>query len=555
MKKAGGDKFYNVIAIFPLLLFFLFFLLPLFLVLSKAFTVNNQFSLNNLTSILSSEYTYRILRFTVIQSLLSAAFSIIIAFPGAYYFSNYKSRIKKIVLSLSTLCFTLPSILVVLSFVIFYGNAGFFNSLLKTLFNSENIKLKILYTFKAIILAHAFLNVPVALSLITDYYSNLNKNAEKAAALLGAKQIRIFFTITLPRLLPAFLSAFLLIFLFCFSSFAIILVLGGGPEFTTIEVEIYRQAKISLNFEKASSFAVISLLCNFTIVIFTTISSKKLTYEEEKNKVEIKKLENKPLQIVFFVYFSLLFLFVLAPLLFIIFRSFISTSARTGTVFTINQYLMLFGKIRASSSLSLSTSAIINSLLIATCTAVLSTLFAIFISLFIANKKNKTLDIILMLPLSVSSVIIGLGFLIIKSLIPYYSDFLGYILVIIAHIILTLPFAIKTILPGRLSLDTNFLNCAYTLGDSKLNAAIKLEIPQIASSVFKAFAFTFALSMGEVNATIILAEGKLITLPVLLYRLIGAYNFQGACALGTLLITVTFTIFILSMLFDRENKK
>lgn len=555
MTRTGEVKFYHRMAIFPIILFSLFFLLPLFATLSKAFILDNKFSLENLKAVITSKYTLQILSFTILQALISALISILIAFPGAYYFSNYKARGKRLILSLSSLCFTLPSILVVLGFVIFYGNSGLINSILKALFNLENPPLKILYTFKAIIMAHAFLNIPIALSLITDYYSSLPRSVEKVAATLGASPIKIFFTINFPRLIPILLSAFLLIFLFCFSSFAIILVLGGGPQFTTIEVEIYRQAKISLNYNNAASFALLSLFFNLIILTLSSLVSTRINTKEERKQEVLPKNKKKVSKVLFTIYFTLFILSILGPLLAIVYRSFISTSAKVGIGFSLNQYQMLLGNIRATGGLGPAIDAIRNSLIIAVLTAFISSTFALFIVLYIANKKKGRLDIILMLPMAVSSVIIGLGFLIIKSVIPYHSTLLGYTLVIIAHVIITLPFAIKTILPSRLSLNTNFLNSAYTIGASPLRACLTLEIPQLLPSLSKAFIFTFALSMGEVNATLLLTEGKIITLPVLLYRLIGSYNFQGACALGTLLIAITFIIFFITLLYDKRNKK
>jgi thiamine transport system permease protein len=64
--------------------------------------------------------------------------------------------------------------------------------------------------------------------------------------------------------------------------------------------------------------------------------------------------------------------------------------------------------------------------------------------------------------------------------------------------------------------------------------------------MFTGAIFAFALSMGEFNATLTLANSSIITLPVVMYRLIGSYNFQGACALGTILIAVSVLVFIVS---------
>ncbi|MGN0907323.1 MAG: ABC transporter permease, partial [Bullifex sp.] len=265
---------YRITSLIPRMILILAFLVPLFFSLSKAFFPEGVFTLSLVKEAFTSEYNMRLLTFTVKESLYSAILSVLIALPGAYFYSNYTFRGKKLILSLSQLCFVLPSILVVLGFVIFYGNNGFLNRMLMSLLNSDTPVVKILYSFKAIILAHAFLNFPVALSLLTGYWSSLSKTPENAAATLGAGKLRIFFTITLGRILPVLLSAALLIFLYCFTSFSIILVLGGGPEYTTLEVEIYRTNNIMGQSAKASSLALYALFFNMILVLIYTLLSK-----------------------------------------------------------------------------------------------------------------------------------------------------------------------------------------------------------------------------------------------------------------------------------------
>ncbi len=181
--------------------------------------------------------------FTLLQATLSTLASLAVALPGAYLIATYSFKGKRMILALSAIPFVIPSILVVLGFVIFFfGNNGFLNRALMTLFQLEEPPLKILYSFPAIILAHTFYNFPIIMSLVSSYWEHMDENCEAASWTLGANKVRTFFSITLPRLIPAIVSSASLVFLFCFNSFAIILVLGGGPQFTTMEVEIYRQA-------------------------------------------------------------------------------------------------------------------------------------------------------------------------------------------------------------------------------------------------------------------------------------------------------------------------
>ena len=81
---------------------------------------------------------------------------------------------------------------------------------------------------------------------------------------------------------------------------------------------------------------------------------------------------------------------------------------------------------------------------------------------------------------------------------------------------------------------------------------MRTERPLLKSYRRKAFIFAFALSLGEVNATLALAGGRITTLPILIYRLIGSYNYQGASALGSVLLILAFIVFIMG---ERIGKK
>jgi thiamine transport system permease protein len=66
-------------------------------------------------------------------------------------------------------------------------------------------------------------------------------------------------------------------------------------------------------------------------------------------------------------------------------------------------------------------------------------------------------------------------------------------------------------------------------------------------------AFAFAISMGEINATLVLADSSMVTIPIVMYRLIGSYNFAGACALGTLLIAICAVVFAFTESMKRSS--
>lgn len=545
-----GSSYYRNLAILPIVTLIILFLLPLLSTLSSAFFTEEGFSLSRVEDVFTDPYSYHLLFFTLKQALLSAIISLLIAAIPAAILSSYSVPGRSLILSLANLCFILPSILVVLGFVIFYGNSGVLNTLLMEILDLEEPPLRILYSLKAILLAHAYLNFPVALSLITERWSGLSDTQEKAARLMGAGRFRLFFTVTLSRILPAIISSFILIFLFCFTSFSIILVLGGGPVFSTLEVEIYRLNNISGDSSGSAALAIFSLLVNFLILIIYLFVEKKSGRREKRMSRRLRRPEGALMKTFVFLIMLLLMIFILSPLISIVVRSFISTSRRSGTGFTLISYGELFGIIPSRGSLTSAFPALLNSLFIALTSATLSVILGLGISLYAARCRSNLVNLLAMLPMAVSSVTVGLGYFLIRVRLGSRSMALSYLLIILTHLVMTLPFATRTLVPAARSLDEKVLSAAKTLGSSDGRASLTVEIPALRGAIVKAYIFSFSLSMGEVNATLTLSDGRIPTLPILLYRLINSYNYQGACTIGTILILTSFAVFFISQAFE-----
>ena len=114
-----------------------------------------------------------------------------------------------------------------------------------------------------------------------------------------------------------------------------------------------------------------------------------------------------------------------------------------------------------------------------------------------------------------------------------------------------MPFAIRTMMPGAKRIPERLEYASMSLGKSQYCTYRKIDRPMLSPYRRRAFAFAFALSMGEVNATMALAEGKVTTLPILIYKMINQYNYQGASALALLLLILAITVFSIG---EREEK-
>ena len=539
------------------------FYIPLSLVFKSALFPGegpwgNGFSLKNMADILSSSYNRRIILFTVFQASASTIFAILLGLPGAWLLAAKNFPGKKLLKAVSSVPFVLPSILVVLGFVIFFGNNGYLNRLIMGVTGLEKPPLKILYSMKAIILAHGFYNFPIVIRLVSSLWEKLDPSLANAAMSMGAGRVRLFFTVTLPQIIPAILASAALIFVFCFTSFAIILVLGGGPAYTTLEVEIYRQVRISLNMEAAAALSLTGILISLIFVYINVHFQSSLNYYENIGNAnhfrEKRKKNGKILKPGIVMYILLITVLVAAPVISVIIKSFIiPNSLGRGFNLSSSAYSDIFKKSTISYGITI-IEAIGNSISYAFYTVILSILIGTLVSYVLKGRKKLAgiLDTLFMLPVSVSSVILGLAYLKVMNYLegPFRSS---PVLIILAHTVIAFPFVTRAVKPVMDKIKPELIHAALSLGETPVRVFITIELPLIKSAIFAGAAFAFAISIGEMNATILLASESTLTIPIMMYRLIGSYNFIAACALGTLLIIITSLSFILMDYFGSET--
>ncbi len=519
------NRFYFFLALPSLLITALIFIFPLVSVFTKCLSDKEE-----LTAVFTSKYTLSLLLFTVREALLSALLSTLLALPFALFFSRYTFPGRRFVLTLSDTAFVLPSVIVVLAFVIWYGNNGILNTLLGTLTNGR-IKVKILYSFGAIILAHVYLNFPLAFSFLTGSFINAGDREENAALSLGVSRRKVFFTITLGKIKGSILSIILLIFLFCFPSFLIVMTLGGSPKYYTLEAEIYRRAYVEGNLASSSSLALFSFIFTAILIVLTSYGRKEKKIKRIKKS--LKKAEGKT-RIIAVVLSLLILLFILPPLFGILYRSFFNKDG----VFSLSGWEAIISDRTVRK-------AVLSSLLIALISSYIVTEAATALSISSVRRKTRLPSFLSSLPMAAGSVTLGLGLSFLASTLKA-GDILSFIFTLLAHTTVILPFAIRTILPGAEKLSDYLYSSALSLSPGKMRCYRKVEKPMLKSVTRRSFAFSFALSLGETNATLALGGGKITTLPILIYKMIGMYNYSGAAALSVVLLTLSLIVFALS---------
>ena len=260
----------------PLLFFALFYFYPLAAILRLGLWSEGRLDTAALGELFRSAYFLRVLWFTVWQAVVSTLLTLALALPGAYVLARFRFRGQTLIRAVATLPFVLPTVVVAAAFVALVGPTGVLNVWLMRLLALDAPPIRLSQTVWIILLAHVFYNYSVALRLLSAYWQNLPPSLSQAAQMLGASPARAFLTVTLPLLRPALLAAAALVFTFTFTSFGVIVVLGG-PHFATLEVEIYRQAVNLFNLPVAAALSLWQILFTFILMAGYTRTQLRVT--------------------------------------------------------------------------------------------------------------------------------------------------------------------------------------------------------------------------------------------------------------------------------------
>ncbi|HSM25651.1 MAG TPA: iron ABC transporter permease [Anaerolineaceae bacterium] len=502
----------------------------------------------------------RPLIFTFWQAILSTFLTIVVGFPAAYIFARYKFWGKSIFRLLTTLPFIMPTIVVAAGFNALLGANGWLNLFLQNFFSLDQPPIRIINTLGAILLAHVFYNSTVFIRVVGGALEQLDPKYEFAARTLGASTTKVWQQVILPLLKPAIFSAMLLVFIFNFTSFAVILLLGG-PSYATLEVEIYIQAMHLLNLPLAGILSVIQLICTllFTI-IYTKIVRKKNVSLTPRNPEDIQKPVRNWVERVLITsnLIFLVLLFVL-PLLSLAIRSFLimepasANQISNNSIFTLTYYQELFVNRRGSLFYVPPIDAILNSLYFGLITVGIVLFLGFLAAKMISTQDRwgRILDPILMMPLGTSAVTIGLGYILVFNKPPL--DVRSFpLLVPIVHSLVALPFVVRILLPVIKSIPKELKYSAQILGASPWQSWWQIEFPIIFKASISAALFAFTISLGEFGATTFISRPEMPTIPVAIYRYLsqpGGLNYGQAMAMSTILMVIcAISIFLIERL-------
>ena len=521
----------------PLLFLGVFFAWPVATLVARGFTTDGAVDLSAFADVFARQRTWRIIGLTLAQAGIATAIALLLGIPGAYVLHRRQFRGRAAVRAFVTVPFVLPTVVVGVAF----------RSLLATGGPLDFLGLD--GTFAAIIAALVFFNYALVVRTVGGLWEHLDPRTEQAARALGASPLRAFVSVTLPALAPAIASAASLVFLFCATAFGAVLVLGG-MRYGTIETEIWIQTTQFLDLRAASVLSVVQLVI---VAAALAVAGRARRTRERALSLAEPVAAARPLRLRSGVdaaascVTAVVVVLIALPLVSLVVRS-----LRTPTGWGLGNYVAL-GTTGGSNALTVTVwEAAANSLRIALDATVLAVVVGGLVALVVSRRPRRRsarravslLDAVFMLPLGVSAVTVGFGFLLTLDH-PFGLDVdlrRSALLVPIAQAVVAVPLVVRTVLPVLRAIDPRLREAAATLGAGHGRVLASVDLAMTVRALGLAVGFAFAVSLGEFGATSFLARPDRPTLPVVIFKLIGrpgAENHGMALAASVLLALVT----------------
>jgi len=526
----------GLISIFLIFLaFFIFFILIYT-------SYNNSISIAKLDNRI-----LKLIEFTLYQAFLSTLFSILCGILLAWSLSHQTKFIgRSMLINIFSSSFVLPTLIVVFGIISIFGRNGYINRLSLYVFDYsfENY----IYGLSGIFIAHVYLNASFAARTFLHVFEAIPKEKYKLAKSLDFSLAKRFMYVEFPALKNSIKSTSATIFLLCFTSFAIVLTIGGSPAYNTLEVAIYEAIKLDFDIPFAIKLAYIQLI----ITIFFVFLSSNFSSSFSNLKTNLSLISWNEKKSVTFLQQGIIFIFALFFIFPLIAIFIDGLNANFIKIFKDELFIK----------------SLFTSIIIATFCAFVTVVFALLIgdtkrnfNLDYRFKKNKIsifLNFLLSfsgnLYLAIPSLILGLSFFLFSLNTNLGTNFWAIFALICANVLMSLPFALSVLVPLMQKIAQRYDKLIFSLDIGYLNRWIYIDLPYLRASIGYVFALSFCLSLGDLGVISLFGNRDIITLPWYLYQLMGSYKTHDAAGVALILLVITLSSFIfLPKIFTRSK--
>jgi thiamine transport system permease protein len=489
-------------------------------------------------------YLFRVARFTLWQAVLSTVLSVL---PGIVVARALARQAdfpgRAVIVWLFGVPLALPAIVVALGVLALLGRAGIFADVLTAIAGDTWPGI---YGLSGILVAHVFFNMPLAARLFLESLDAIPADHRRLEAQLGMKSWSAFRLIEWPAIRAALPGVAMLIFMLCITSFTIVLMLGGGPRATTLEVAIYQALRFDFDPARAVTLTFIQLLLTLVIVIAAARLGASLAGEAFISVSSGRRAAVSAAERLFNgVVLTLGFLFVAGPMAAVVIAGMRADLVRLAGEASVHN-------------------AVATSLILAFAAAVLSVLLSL--SLVSARRAlelrrseadpglfERASDQGAALVLVIPPIVIGAGWFILLRNSGGAVFGAAPFMVVAVNAVMAMPFAMRAIRPAH-----DFASARHERLCAQLDirgwARLRLiDWPPLKRPAATAFAFAMALSLGDLGVIALFGSQDVQTLPYLVLQRMSAYRTQDAAGLALLLGALCFLLMMVADWLSRRD--
>lgn len=466
--------------------------------------------------------------FSFYQAALSTLLSVGLAIPVSHALARRRFFGRQWLIRLFAITLVLPVLVGVFGLLAIYGNSGW----LARLLDHYSLPLPFsVYGLSGILLAHVFFNLPYASRLLLQALEGIPAEQHKLCAHLGMTHWNKFKWVEWPRLRQQLPHVCGLVFMLCFTSFATVMALGGGPKSTTVELAIYQAIKFDFDLQTGAMLALWQMtLCVFFYLMLQRFSKPLAPGGAAVGAIPGIMRDSWWARIWDGFWIGCAVLFVVPPLLMVVF------GGMNGHFLTV---------IRDSGFWA----AVLASLKVACLAAVvaLSAGFSILLSsralrLNRARRRAEGLELAGTLILVTPGLVISTGlFLLLRSVTDAFSY--AYWVVAAVNAMMALPYVLKTLAQPMLHIAQQYQILCDSLGMKGWQRLKLVEFRALKKPLSHAFALSFLLSMGDLSAIALFGSQEFRTLPLYLFQLLGSYQMDAAAVVSLALLLFSGVIF------------
>lgn len=486
-----------------------FVIYPNLNLLISVFFKNGEFSTDAFHKILASERALRSMKNSFILAFSMLVTVNIVGVLVVLFTEYWKIKGSKLLKIGYMTSLVYGGVVLVTGYNFIYGSKGILTRFLTTLIPA--LPADWFQGYVAVIFIMTFACTSNHIIFLTNAVRSLDYHTVEAAKNMGASGARILFKIVFPTLKPTFFAISILTFLTGLSALSAPLIVGGDS-FQTINPLILTFAKSPHSRELAALLAVILGIA--TIIMLTILNKVEkggnyISVSKTKTKIQKQKINNPALNILAHVIAYLLFVIYMVPVIIVILLSFTDPLAvKTGDIrlqnFTVENYAQLFSKDFAFKPYLVSFAYSLGA-------AIIVTIIAIAVTRIVYKSKSKLDSLFeygVLIPWLLPSTLIALGLMVTYDTPRWIIGnkiLIGtVVLMLVAYVVVKLPFSFRMIKASFFSIDDNLEEAAKCMGASTLYTMVKVIIPVIMPVILSVIVLNFNSMLAEYDLSVFL---------------------------------------------------